>query len=1068
MQSLPLTPAVRGMIALYIPGWSFVHGYVWPLLNQHRTAVTVAASLIVAVIGLIAAVIGLFPPLIAQYSEWRKRKSQQEDLFYICKTENSDELATRTVGAYRPGSLSMHFSTPEDEEICQAMKEGRDIGILGRSGLGKSFTAVFHMSRFAGWYVIKPLFNAVRADARLPSPERRRAKKRNYFLFLDDLEKYTSKMEGGAAALDLIESLREQVGRLVVVATLQATGFEAHQVDSKFYSKLKWIELSDWKREEGKKMSRITGISMENFDGTPLSVIQPSRRMVATYSRLGPEAKSVLRAVKFLNETGVKQCERNLVKILCASPIFSLSRKEFDAALEEVRGADFLKRDPDHLAVYDAFLAVIEGWAPDPRHDEKYLLDLLVKEQRVDELAAIGGSKYGRADYITAKQVFERCVELRPGSAWYHYLLGVAMRAAGDRKGAETTLLKAIELHPRLARAHRQLARVLCETGRFQQALPFNLKAIAIRPNSPDEWLGLAITHREMSDQKEAEKALRKAIKIQPEFAPAWSHLGSVHRALGQVNDAIGCYQKAIQYDPDQEQSRLELAMVLSEVRADYAAAERQIREAIGLNPEGSRGYSYLVRVLIAAGRIDEAEEAGQKAISQYPDYEQAHFSLGIALQAKENHDGAERAFRKALRLKPDFGLASSYLSSLLVELERLDEAEHESRRAVGLLPDSAESHLALARVLFKKKSYTDAEKELGEAIRLKPDYARAYSYLASVLIELDRLNEAEQASRKALSLSPDTPESRLALGIILFKKKNYADAGKELGEAIRLRPDFGRAFSYLSSVLIELERLDEAEQASRKALTLLPDSPESHLALGIILFKKNYADAEKELGEAIRLKPDFGRAYSYLSSLLIELDRFDEAEQASREVLTLLPDSPETHLALGIVLFRKKNYADAEKELGEAIRLKPDFGRAYSYLSSVLIELERLDEAEQASRKVLTLLPDSPETHLGLGIVLFRKKNYADAERSLARPFAVSRTSGGRTPTWATFCTMLVGWMQPSRRAGRRWNCCLIPPVSTSASAFCSLSETPTPRPKRSCTRPFALSRTSGADIPI
>ncbi|TAM81630.1 MAG: tetratricopeptide repeat protein [Acidobacteria bacterium] len=73
---------------------------------------------------------------------------------------------------------------------------------------------------------------------------------------------------------------------------------------------------------------------------------------------------------------------------------------------------------------------------------------------------------------------------------------------------------------------------------------------------------------------------------------------------------------------------------------------------------------------------------------------------------------------------------------------------------------------------------------------------------------------------------------------------------------------------------------LEAFEELAAKA----PDNVMVHYSLGREYLKaKRYAEAERELREALRLKPDYSAAYRELGKSLVGLDRPDEA----REVYT-------------------------------------------------------------------------------------------------------------------------------------------------------------------------------------
>ena len=90
-------------------------------------------------------------------------------------------------------------------------------------------------------------------------------------------------------------------------------------------------------------------------------------------------------------------------------------------------------------------------------------------------------------------------------------------------------------------------------------------------------------------------------------------------------------------------------------------------------------------------------------------------------------------------------------------------------------------------------------------------------------------------------------------------------------------------------------------------------------LALG------DMAAAQKHLGDAIRAKPDFDKAYYDLGMIWFNQNRLKEAEAAFKGVVRLNPDDYQAYGNLGIICLRDGRLAKAEQYFLAAIRLNPD-----------------------------------------------------------------------------------------------------------------------------------------------
>jgi tetratricopeptide (TPR) repeat protein len=789
----------------------------------------------------------------------REEKKARRNLLRTCRAERFNPADI--VGAFHAGGITEYFPVPLDNVISGAMAEASDIGIMGRPGSGKSHTAAHHIQRAKGWHVLVPSRYAYQMAAQL------RIKKRRYILLLDDLHEHAGNASKSGTVLELIESLRGQAKQLIVIATLRSTHPEIRsmEADLKLFGRWKWVTLSDWTLEEARKLAVKSGAGLEAWDGTPLSVKQPSLEMEQKYKQfLSPNSKALIRSIKLLSEFGIKPCARSLLRAV-SSDFLNLPEQNFESALDDVNRHGFLKTVKPFIEAYAPYLDVIGDWQPQKKRDGAQLRAVLIRECRLPELVLMGASAYGGSDFVFAEVIFHDCIKLNPRNALYHYWLGLVLHMKGDLAEAEASLRSATNLAPKFALAHSRLARVLRERQSFREAVVENKAAIRLRPWSADEQFGLGLTYREMKDYARAEEALLKAIELRPKFALAWSHLGRIWRIQNKLPDALKACEAALELDPEIDEGNFDLGLTLLDL-GNLVGAESKIREAIRLKPDLATAYSYLATILGRAGREEEAEQNARRAVEVAPDSAECRLSLGILLLKKGDNVAAEGALREAIRLKPDLTMAYSYLATILGETGREEEAEQNARRVVKLAPHSAECRLALGILLFKRGDNAAAEAALREAICLKPDLATAYSYLANILSRQSRWEEAAEADRKAAELAPQSAEAQFGLGRALLRKGDFASAEISFRKAISIDPRKARAYQHLGEALHKLGSLKQAVEALETAIQMNPNMSKSHYLLGLVwLQSKEYSRAKDALLASIRRKPDFAEAYEAL-----------------------------------------------------------------------------------------------------------------------------------------------------------------------------------------------------------
>jgi tetratricopeptide (TPR) repeat protein len=117
-------------------------------------------------------------------------------------------------------------------------------------------------------------------------------------------------------------------------------------------------------------------------------------------------------------------------------------------------------------------------------------------------------------------------------------------------------------------------------------------------------------------------------------------------------------------------------------------------------------------------------------------------------------------------------------------------------------------------------------------------------------------------------------------------------------------------------------------------AQELNADRPEAHLNLALLFTgRKQFAQAENQLGEALSLEPSFTPAAVNLADLDRELGRDTEGERVLRAAIARAPGDASLEHALGLLLIRQGRRKEALDHLAAAVRLDPSNERAaYAY----------------------------------------------------------------------------------------------------------------------------------------
>jgi tetratricopeptide (TPR) repeat protein len=207
------------------------------------------------------------------------------------------------------------------------------------------------------------------------------------------------------------------------------------------------------------------------------------------------------------------------------------------------------------------------------------------------------------------------------------------------------------------------------------------------------------------------------------------------------------------------ERARLTDVLSLAEEygqRKQWAAAERQYRDAISLKPDRAFTYVALGRVLIAENDAQVAIQQYRKAINLQPDLADAHRALGnILIKTGDTRQGVSE-YRAALRLNPSDTELRAKLAALLYSMGDLESAVAEYRTLQMGNPNDPDIHYRLGVALYCESDLPAAAAQFHEALRLDPAFTQAHGALGDVLLKQgDRFGALEEYRKAAGSADP-------------------------------------------------------------------------------------------------------------------------------------------------------------------------------------------------------------------------------------------------------------------------------------------------------------------------
>ena len=351
----------------------------------------------------------------------------------------------------------------------------------------------------------------------------------------------------------------------------------------------------------------------------------------------------------------------------------------------------------------------------------------------------------------------------------------------------------------------------------------------------------------------EAEQKLTALVSKddESENPQAWFDLGFAQSHLDKSADAVASYRKAVKLSPRWFEANLNLGIALAKLN-DFAAAAPVLQHAVTLKPitGGNKALSKAWQTLgqalekqVADKPVSEKNDAAKSAAGAYdkaveldPAQNALTLDAGRMLQAANDIPGAEEHFRKSA----------------------------ESGEVQGMV--------LLINLLIYQKREPEAEGWLTKYVDKNPQDSKARLQLGKFLASQGKLQEAIAVLAAG---QPQTAEGQ--------------SSAKAAGD-----PEFDRE---LAELYLQSKQYVQAEPLFRLLLQSNVSNPELHFGLGVaVLHQLKYAEAEKELLQTLKLKPDYAEAYGYLADAARENKHYELAIRALDVRAKFLPEDARSY----------------------------------------------------------------------------------------------------------------------------------------------------------------------------
>ena len=636
------------------------------------------------------------------------------------------------------------------------------------------------------------------------------------------------------------------------------------------------------------------------------------------------------------------------------------------------------------------------------------------------DFVAAGKAALAKGESKTAIIQLKNALKEAPDSGEVRYLLGTALRTAGDLISAEVELRKAVssgystdesrltwlntlvelerwnelleEANPDkfstpVSKAASLAIRgeALLGLGRIGEARTVLEQSLALDASAPRAKLGLSKLLARESKRPEALAALEEALAADPNFPEALEFKGSMYAADNKLAEAKPLLKRAIVAKPYSPGAYVALISLLLSA-GDTAEAQEVVDSLQRVMPKGAGVTSYTgALVAYAKGDPAKARETLRGVLKHGSDYVPVLLLAGAVEHDLGSYLKAEEYLAQVIQQSPRYAYAHRLLLSTHVRSGRLKEAERDLATLIKLSPEDSKTWFMGGELAFLQGNPAKAVEYYTKFTALDSENLVGKTRLGqSLLANGDERNGIRVL--EAVSENPKFPEGGIALVRFYLSKK---DLDRALALAGKLRTIHGNnavVLDLLGDVYLAREQIQQARESFEAAVaTSATFLPAVEKLVRLDLRARNSAGAEARLEKVLQADPRSEKAALTLARMKASLGRSpDEVMAAFDRVIAINPASVDGRLGKIAAVEWKGGTKEGLSEAIEASVAVPGDPRILAQVARLQTSAGDKVSALSTLGKLTTIAPNSGAPFLGMVTAHLSDKDWPAARKAV------------------------------------------------------------------------------------
>ena len=455
---------------------------------------------------------------------------------------------------------------------------------------------------------------------------------------------------------------------------------------------------------------------------------------------------------------------------------------------------------------------------------------------------------------------------------------------------------------------------------------------------------------------------------------------GKRYSAESKYKEAAIQFQNALKIDKNYPDAHYELAQAYVHL-GQFSAAYGELARTVALQPTNYKARIDLGNLLLAGGKIDDAQAQANAVMAAQPNNPDVHAMLGAIAAKRGQKDQALNELHRALELDPNRAAFHEDLALLQAgDPTKTSSVEDELKKAVALDPKSVNAKLLLAAFYAKSSRWQEAEKTSWDAVATDPKSLSARESLTRIILKQGDQPRAEQVLRQASKDLADDPQG------VRILADYYAGSGqmdKAKAEFASLSAKYPKNISVQKGyirVLLEVKDYATAQKVVTELMKKNAKDPEVAGLNGIVLLNNGKAsDAVNALMDATKNFPKDAFLQYWLGRAALSKGDSDLAEKSLRQAADLNPSRLDAEEELARIAAQRGDMNLLSDVADKTIAAAPRFPGGYVWRSLVEVSRNSPDKAEADLKTAMSVAPQSPQAYLELGKIRFTQKRFPE-----------------------------------------------------------------------------------------